>query len=97
MHDIILTLLKNKLLFLILSRIGKTSIQYFQASKQYLKASILLQIRQQFIWDEVPKRTEGFANTACPTCQSCAGVQVDIQTRQASPWVPATLSMFLSH
>lgn len=85
MHDVGLPLHKNNLLFLILSRIYKTSIQYFQASKQYFKASRVLQIRQQFLWDQVHKSTEGLADTACTVLQFCAGIKVDIQTLHASP------------
>lgn len=84
-HDIVLTFRKNDLLFFILSRIYKTSMQYFQASKQYFKVSILLQTRQQFIRDQVHKSTGGLTETPCTVLQSCAGVNVDIQTLRASP------------
>lgn len=64
-YDIVLTLHMNTFLFLILSRIYKTSLKYFQALKQYFKAPILLHIRQQFVWDQVHESTEGLANIAC--------------------------------
>lgn len=85
LHDIVLTLHKNNVLFLILNRIYNTSKHYFQASKQYFKASILLQIRQPLVRGQVHKSTEGFADTACTMLQSCGGVRVDIQALHASP------------